>query len=93
MTERYRVAGMACSNCVDTVTEALTSLDRIGGVDVDLATGTVELETTAPIEPEVVQRALDNIGYTAIPSEPVLSPDEDHTPTTTGDADQSRVDE
>ena len=39
-----KVEGMSCEHCVQAVTKAVTALPGIGGVAVDLKTGTVTAE-------------------------------------------------
>lgn len=43
-----KVEGMSCGHCVRAVTEAVHARDAAAKVAVDLAAGTVTLETTAP---------------------------------------------
>ncbi|HWM73642.1 MAG TPA: heavy metal-associated domain-containing protein [Nocardioides sp.] len=73
-TERYIVPGMVCRNCADTVTEALTALDGVREVLVDLDAGEIAIEATTHVAPETVQRALDAVGYAATPN-PSPQPD------------------
>ncbi|WP_028535205.1 heavy-metal-associated domain-containing protein [Paludibacterium yongneupense] len=39
-----QVEGMSCGGCVKSVQQALTALPGVGRVDVDLASGRVEIE-------------------------------------------------
>jgi len=61
--ETFNVVGMTCGHCVAAVTEELTKLDHVSGVDVDLATGVVTLESSVPIARAVVAAAVDDAGY------------------------------
>ena len=64
MTETtYRVSGMTCEHCVRAVTEELTSLGGVRGVDVDLASGNVTVTSDTPLDDGVVREAIDEAGY------------------------------
>ncbi len=61
----YAVTGMTCEHCVHAVTEELTSLGGITGVNVELVPGGASLVTVTSDEPlaaEVVSAALDEAG-------------------------------
>jgi copper chaperone len=61
----YAVAGMTCAHCVHTVTEELTRLDGVTGVNVELVPGGASLVTVssdAPLPEEAVSAALDEAG-------------------------------
>lgn len=45
------------------VSEELTKLDGVVGVDVDLASGQVMLHTSAPVDPQLVRDAVEEAGY------------------------------
>ncbi len=62
-----RVEGMTCDHCVRAVTEELSSIDGVTGVDVDLRPGTaslVRVQTSGPLERTAVAAAIDEAGYT-----------------------------
>ncbi|MFI2437519.1 heavy-metal-associated domain-containing protein [Streptomyces sp. NPDC018693] len=59
----YGVAGMVCNNCRTAVTEAISEVADVVGVDVDLAAGQVTVTTVgAPDEPAIAA-AVDEAGY------------------------------
>lgn len=62
-TATYDVVGMSCEHCVRAVTEELTKLDGVSGVDVDLPTGRVTVTSEAPLGEEAVAAAVDEAGY------------------------------
>jgi len=43
MTEVFQVAGMGCNNCVNAVKSAVAALDPAARVEVELASGKVEV--------------------------------------------------
>lgn len=55
------VEGMSCGHCVAAVTKAVQTLDANAKVDVELATQTVKVETSAPLED--VKREVAEAGY------------------------------
>lgn len=59
----YVVEGMTCEHCVASVTEELSEIGGVEGVDVDLATGNVTVTSAAPLDLEAVRAAIDEAGY------------------------------
>ena len=59
----FTVEGMSCNHCVKAVTEAVRAVDPAARVDVDLASGTVKVDSSAPRD--AVAAALDEAGYPA----------------------------
>ena len=57
------VVGMSCEHCVRAVREELSKIDGVSGVDVDLASGRVEISASAPIEEDAIRAAIDEAGY------------------------------
>ena len=62
-TTTYTVAGMTCAHCVTAVTEELSQLPGVSGVDVDLTTGTVTVTSDTPVEDAAVRAAVEEAGY------------------------------
>lgn len=62
-TATYDVVGMTCEHCVRAVTEELSKLDGVSGVDVDLPTGRVTVTSDAPLAGDAVAAAVDEAGY------------------------------
>jgi len=72
-TTTYTVSGMTCGHCVTAVTEELSQLDGVEGVDVDLVAGgdsAVTVTSQALLEEETVRRAVDEAGYELIGGSP-----------------------
>jgi copper chaperone len=61
MTQTYRVAGMTCAGCVSAVTHAVRRLDPKAAVTVDLAGGTVSVDST--LAKAAVRRAAEAAGF------------------------------
>ena len=61
--ETYTVTGMTCDHCVRAVTTEVAAIDGVTGVEVDLASGAVEVTSTAPLERRAVEAAVDEAGY------------------------------
>jgi copper chaperone CopZ len=59
----YTVIGMTCQHCVASVTEEVTEIAGVTGVDVDLATGALSITSTQPIPDEAVRGAVEEAGY------------------------------
>ncbi len=63
MTSVYRVQGMTCGHCVESVTKAMQQLPGVTEVAVDLESGQVALTSDAPPELAAVRRAIEEIGF------------------------------
>lgn len=64
--EEYLVAGMTCGHCVSAVTEELSALDGVEGVDVDLNAGgvsRVDVTVSRPLASADVEAAIAEAGY------------------------------
>jgi len=62
-TSTYTVAGMTCGHCVASVTEELSEVPGVTGVEVVLETGAVTVTSTEPLEVGVVRAAVEEAGY------------------------------
>ena len=65
-TSTYRVTGMTCGHCVSAVTEEISALPGVTGVDVDLVKGgtsTVTVTSDAELDESAVAGAVDEAGY------------------------------
>lgn len=63
MTSTYTVTGMTCAHCVASVTEELMTIPGVSGVEINLATGSVAVDSDEPLAPEAVASAVDEAGY------------------------------
>ena len=59
----YAVAGMSCQHCVDAVTAEVGRLSGVEQVTVDLAAGTVQVVSGAPLVLDQVRAAIDEAGF------------------------------
>jgi copper chaperone len=62
-TATYTVVGMTCGHCVNAVTEEVSQLPGVTGVDVDLASGGVTVTSEAPVDESAVRAAVEEAGY------------------------------
>ena len=65
-TETYTVAGMTCGHCVSSVTEEVTELAGVTGVQVDLASGRLVVTAGREVGTDVVRAAVEEAGYTMV---------------------------
>ena len=63
ITTSYTVSGMTCGHCVASVTEEVGAIEGVTGVQVDLETGKVTVNSTAPLTEADVRAAVDEAGY------------------------------
>ena len=64
-TRTYQVTGMTCGHCASAVTEELSSLGGVVGVEVELRAGgtsTVAVTSEQPLTDDQVAAALDEAG-------------------------------
>ncbi len=62
-TTTYKVSGMTCGHCEQSVTTELTGLDGVTGVDVDLESGNVKVTSASPIDEAAVRAAVEEAGF------------------------------
>lgn len=61
----YQVEGMTCGHCAGRVTEAITALEDVTDVQVELVPGgTSAVVVTGSADPDAVQSAIEGSGYT-----------------------------
>ena len=63
MTSTYTVMGMTCGHCVRSVTEAVSEVAGVRGVEVDLASGRVTVSSERPVDGPAVRAAVAESGY------------------------------
>ena len=63
----FTVTGMTCGHCVAAVAEEVGTIDNVTGVDIDLASGSVTVESSGPVDPAKFAAAVDEAGYAVAP--------------------------
>jgi copper chaperone CopZ len=61
-----KVKGMSCGHCAAAVTKALAGLPGVSQVQVDLASGRVTYQSTAPIPAQDLARIIKAAGYEVV---------------------------
>lgn len=64
MSTTYAVSGMTCEHCVRSVTEEVSEVPGVAGVEVDLASGRLVVEGDAPVD--ALRAAVGEAGYTLV---------------------------
>ena len=64
-TIEYRVIGMSCGHCEQSVRDELAAVPGVEHIEVNAATGTLVVHATAPIDDAAVLAAVDEAGYHA----------------------------
>ncbi len=67
-TSDYRVTGMTCGHCASAVTEEVSKIPGVTGVQVDVAAGRVTVESDQPVAADAVVAAVDEAGYEVVPA-------------------------
>ncbi len=63
----FQVTGMSCAHCQRAVTEEIAAVAGVESVTVDLATGTVTVTASAPLDRADIAAAVDEAGYSLVP--------------------------
>jgi copper chaperone len=63
ITQNYTVAGMTCGHCVVSVTEEVQEIAGVENVDVVLATGSLSVTSSEPVDDDAVKTAVEDAGY------------------------------
>lgn len=66
MTSTYTVKGMTCEHCVKSVTEEVSEIPGVTGVDVDLPSGRVTVASDQPVDDGAVRAAVTEAGYEVV---------------------------
>jgi copper chaperone len=61
-----KIKGMSCQHCVMAASKALSALDGIKNVQVDLKTGTATYEEVRPVDAKVVATAIKKAGFDVV---------------------------
>lgn len=59
---QYTVSGMTCSHCTNAVTEEVSEIPGVTGVDVDLDSGSLKVTSDAPIDFDRIVEAVAEAG-------------------------------
>jgi copper ion binding protein len=57
------VTGMTCGHCVSSVRDEVGGIPGVTGVDVDLATGRVTIESAVHVDANAIDAAVAEAGY------------------------------
>ena len=66
MQTTIRVKGMTCQHCVMSVKKALSKLEGIQHVDVDLQQAEVRFDNTTGVASTLVKKAIEEAGYEVV---------------------------
>ncbi|NPV04332.1 MAG: heavy-metal-associated domain-containing protein [Syntrophaceae bacterium] len=58
-----KIKGMTCSHCATAVTKALSGIEGVRNVNVDLARGEATFEETQPVDRAVIAERIRKAGY------------------------------
>ncbi|GAB48739.1 copper chaperone CopZ [Mobilicoccus pelagius NBRC 104925] len=62
-TATYTVTGMTCEHCVASVKEEVGEIPGVTGVDVDLASGRLDVTSEGDVDRSAVESAVTEAGY------------------------------
>jgi len=66
MASVLKVKGMSCQHCVMSVTKALSKLEGIQNVKVDLPKGEVSFENTKAVGPDKIEKTIEDAGFQVV---------------------------
>jgi len=58
-----QIKGMSCQHCVKAVTKALSEIEGVSNVQVDLASGEASFEESGPVSTEVIAEKVKKAGF------------------------------
>ena len=58
-----KIKGMSCNHCVMAVTKALSGIEGVANVNVDLAKGEATFEETKPVDRAVIGERVRKAGF------------------------------
>jgi copper chaperone len=61
-----KVKGMSCQHCVASVTKALSEIEGISDVQVNLENGEATFNEQNPVDEQIVKDAISNIGFEVV---------------------------
>ena len=62
-TTTVTVMGMSCGGCASSVREEIGDIPGVTAVDVDLGSGTVTIDSDAPVKTVAIKNAVEEAGY------------------------------
>ncbi|MDY6807527.1 heavy-metal-associated domain-containing protein [Antrihabitans sp. NCIMB 15449] len=62
-TTTITVTGMTCGHCASSVREEIGRIPQVTGVNVDVASGRVEIDSSAEVDRAVIAAAVNEAGY------------------------------
>ncbi|BBZ21125.1 hypothetical protein MGAD_54600 [Mycolicibacterium gadium] len=62
-TTTVTVTGMSCGHCATSVREEITEIPGVRSVDVDLASGSVTIDSDSVLEAAAIKTAVKDAGY------------------------------
>jgi len=66
MVSILKVKGMSCQHCVLSVKKALSQLDGVKNVEVDLQKGEIRFENSKEVAPDRIKKAIEEAGYEVV---------------------------
>lgn len=61
-----KIKGMSCGHCVASVSKALSEIDGITDVQVNLERGEASYRETKPVAADIVKEAVSRIGFEVV---------------------------
>lgn len=66
MKKKISIEGMSCNHCVNHVKEALSELNGVSSVEVNLASKYAVMEANTDVKDEEIKFAIEDAGYEVI---------------------------
>jgi copper chaperone len=61
-----KIEGMSCNHCVMAVTKALSGIDGIGNIKVDLAKGEATFDEAKPVDRALIRERIKKAGFEVV---------------------------
>jgi copper chaperone len=63
---KIKIKGMSCQHCAAAVQKALSEIDGVGNVRVDLRNEEASYDEKKPVDPEIIRKAVHRAGYEVV---------------------------
>ena len=63
-----KISGMSCGHCVEAVTKALSDIEGISDVNVDLEKNEATFNESVPVPSSIIKNAIARIGFEVVNS-------------------------
>ncbi|HPL62532.1 MAG TPA: heavy metal-associated domain-containing protein [Syntrophales bacterium] len=64
--KKIKIKGMSCRHCAAAVKKALSEIDGVRNVNIDLLSNEASFEEEKPVDPALIEKAVHKAGYEVV---------------------------